>query len=365
MAQIRVEGLRKEFGKAVAVNDLSLTVEDGEFLVLLGPSGCGKTTTMNCIAGLETPSRGAIYFNGEDVTRLPPHHRNTAMVFQSALLYPHLTGRQNIAMSLKKDRLPRHEVDARIEDLVNLLNIRPLLDKLPAHMSGGERQRVATAKALVRQPTAFLLDEPLSALDAAHRESLRTELVNIQTRLSTTTIFVTHDQIEAMTMGDRIAVMKAGDLQQIGTPKDVYDSPDNLFVAGFVGSPSMNFLQGSLVTRDDGVEFRGEQASIPLPSLQPRQVRAVHGGVVLGVRPQHVTISHDGTDPGHLRGQIFALEHLGREIVASVDYGGVDKFKVITSTEFRGRVGEPVSLTVDDRQAFLFDADGGRLDRKP
>ncbi|MCB1992072.1 MAG: ABC transporter ATP-binding protein, partial [Geminicoccaceae bacterium] len=204
MAGIRLDHLKKSFGAFTAVQDLDLDVTDGEFLVLLGPSGCGKTTTLNCIAGLETPSAGRILFDGRDVTSDPPHSRNIAMVFQSALLYPHMTAAANIEASLRRSDLAPEERRRRIDDAVSMLEIGDLLDKLPSEMSGGQRQRVATAKAIVRQPTAFLLDEPLSALDAALRMTLRAEIVNLQKRLGSTTVFVTHDQVEAMTMGDRI-----------------------------------------------------------------------------------------------------------------------------------------------------------------
>jgi ABC-type sugar transport system ATPase subunit len=258
MAGLRLEHLRKTFGSHVAVEEVDLDVANGEFLVLLGPSGCGKTTTLNMIAGLEAPTSGRIRFDGQDVTDAPPHRRNIAMVFQSALLYPHMTARQNIEASLYRSGLAADEQRRRIGEAVAMLDIAAHLDKLPSQMSGGQRQRVATAKAIVREPAAFLLDEPLSALDAALRLTLRAELVNLQKRLGTTTIFVTHDQVEAMTMGDRIAVMRAGRIEQLDSPDGVYNRPATLFVAGFIGSPPMNMIGGEVAAgrfRSDGLEL--------------------------------------------------------------------------------------------------------------
>ncbi len=239
MAAITVDHVAKTFGPHRAIDDLSLIVADGELLVLLGPSGCGKTTTMNCIAGLEMPSAGRILFDGADVTGMPPHQRNVAMVFQASTLYPHLTARNNIAMSLRFAGISRSDVRARVAEAAATVDVTPLLDKYPGQLSGGERQRVATAKAIVRHPSVFLLDEPLASLDAALRLGLRAELVNLQKRLGTTMIFVTHDQTEAMTMGDRIAIMRSGRLEQIGTPDEIYARPDTGFVAAFIGSPPM------------------------------------------------------------------------------------------------------------------------------
>jgi ABC-type sugar transport system ATPase subunit len=239
MSRIQLEKLQKRFGKSVALDELNLHINDKELIVLLGPSGCGKTTTLNCIAGIEEPTAGTILFDDRDVTELPSHARNVAMVFQSALLYPHLTARDNIRMSLRTSKMTKGEIHKRVEDTANLLEIHPLLEKLPYHMSGGERQRVATAKAIVRNPSVFLMDEPFASLDAALREIFRAEIAVLQKKLGITMVFVTHDQVEAMTMGDRIAVMKAGKLQQVGSPDDIYSNPINTFVAGFVGSPPM------------------------------------------------------------------------------------------------------------------------------
>ena len=308
MSRIQLDRLHKTFHRHVAVRDLDLTIENGELLVLLGPSGCGKTTTLNCIAGLEAPTSGRVLFDGDDVTAASPHQRNIAMVFQSSLLYPHMTARQNIRTSLAKQKLDRAETDRRIVEASSILGIEALLDKLPSQLSGGERQRVATAKAIVRQPRAFLLDEPLAALDAALRLTLRAELVNLQKRLGTTMIVVTHDQVEAMTMGDRIAVMNEGRLEQIGTPDEIYNRPATLFVAGFVGSPPMNLIEGEIAAEGGRARFVGRdvavQTALPVSGAGP---------ATLGIRPQHLHIRPDPAG-GALPVTVFAVEHLGRGI---------------------------------------------------
>jgi ABC-type sugar transport system ATPase subunit len=352
MAEIRLERLNKRFGAFTAVESLDLEIRNGEFLVLLGPSGCGKTTTLNCIAGLETPTAGRILFNGEDVTRLPPHTRNIAMVFQSALLYPHMTARQNIEASLRRSGLDAAEQRRRIDEVVRLLEIEDLLAKLPSQMSGGQRQRVATAKAIVRQPTAFLLDEPLSALDAAMRLTLRSEIVNLQKRLGTTTVFVTHDQVEAMTMGDRIAVMNAGRLEQIATPTEIYKEPQTLFVAGFVGSPPMNLIPGEVVDADGGRCFVAGDFRLP--------IQAVPGAVTLGFRPQHLTLVSE-TGPGVLPCTVFALEHLGRETVLIMEDPARRRVRALVEADFEARVGEQINIAPDPGRCLVFDSATGRL----
>ena len=324
--------------------------------MLLGPSGCGKTTTLNCIAGLETPSSGHILFDGEDVTAEPPHQRNIAMVFQSSLLYPHMTARQNIAASLAKQGLEKKVVESRVTEAARTVDIADLLDKLPSQLSGGERQRVATAKAIVRQPRAFLLDEPLAALDAALRLTLRSELVNLQKRLATTMVFVTHDQVEAMTMGDRIAVMNDGRLEQIGTPDEIYNSPATLFVASFVGSPPMNLIapRDAVATRDivdlsdsDGGAWR---------NLAGRENGME---VTLGVRPQHLRVSAEPNDG--LPVTVFALEHLGRESVLILEDGRQNKLRALVEPNFRARVGDRLFASPDPKHCLLFDENGNTM----
>ena len=348
MAKIELQQISKAFAAYVAVQTLDLTINDGEFLIMLGPSGCGKTTTLNMIAGLEEPSSGRIIFDNTDVTDVPPHERNVAMVFQSSLLYPHLSVRKNIETSLKHSALSAQERKRRIEEATRMLEIEPFLDKLPSQLSGGQRQRVATAKAIVREPSVFLLDEPLSALDAALRLSLRSELVNLQKRLGTTTVFVTHDQVEAMTMGDRIAVMSKGRLEQIGTPDEIYNSPATVFVAGFLGSPPMNLIDGEIV---DGY-FRSGPMAVP--------VNAAAGKATLGVRPQDVRVVQAG-DQDTLPVSVFAVEHLGRESVVIADPGNGNMVRALVEPSFRAKVGDRLGFVPNPGNCLLFAPDGLRL----
>jgi ABC-type sugar transport system ATPase subunit len=304
------------------------------------------------IAGLTDPTSGTITFDREDVTRQPPHNRNIAMVFQSSLLYPHLTARKNIAMSLKRSGLSAADVAERIEWSAGILDIARLLDKMPSELSGGERQRVATAKAIVRQPACFLLDEPLAALDAALRLTLRSELVNLQKRLHTTMVYVTHDQTEAMTMGDRIAVMRDGKLQQIGTPDEIYNRPETLFVAGFVGSPPMNFFAG----RIDAVEGAPTFVAGPMRTQLPDGFHGVRvgGDVTLAVRPGHVRAQLSAC-PGSMPAVVFALEHLGSESVLILDGPSHSKIRAIVEPRFKADVGDTLHVVPDVTQALLFD----------
>jgi ABC-type sugar transport system ATPase subunit len=367
MAEIRLDKLRKSFGAFTAVESLDLEIKNGELLVLLGPSGCGKTTTLNCIAGLESPTSGRILFNGEDVTSQPPHARNIAMVFQSALLYPHLTARANIEASLRRSGLPAAERQERVDAVVELLEIEDLMAKLPSQMSGGQRQRVATAKAIVRQPTAFLLDEPLSALDAAMRLTLRSEIVNLQKRLGTTTVFVTHDQVEAMTMGDRIAVMNGGRLEQIGTPTGIYNDPRTLFVAGFVGSPPMNLVPGEVIEAASGRYFVSGPLEVPIhtplgqaPLGQAPLGQAPLGPATLGFRPQHLRLEPEAR-PGVLPTTLFALEQLGRETVLIMEDAERRRIRALVEADFTAAVGERCYLAPEPERCLLFDATGQRV----
>lgn len=360
MSSIHVEHLRKVFGKTVAVQDVNLQIEDKELVVLLGPSGCGKTTTLNCIAGLEKPTSGRIYFDTKDVTDIPPHERNVAMVFQSALLYPHLTGRENILMSLRVRKLPPHVVKERLSKVTALLDIEHLMDKLPSQMSGGERQRVAMAKAIVRNPSVFLMDEPLASLDAALRESLRAELLALQKELEATMVFVTHDQVEAMTLGDRIAVMRKGIIHQVGSPDALYNYPIDVFVAGFIGSPPTQFFDGYLTATEKGIEFSHEHFSLLLSGKLGQLAKDVVGGqrVILGVRPQYIKLS---TVPraSDFACTVYAVERLGKETVVTVQTMSGKKVKAVVSPDFPISMGEKVFLNIDPEHIFLFDADTG------
>lgn len=351
MARIELRNIVKTYGSHHAVRNLDMTIEDGELLVLLGPSGCGKSTTMNMIAGLTNPSSGQILFDGEDVTRRSPHERNIAMVFQSSLLYPHLTARQNIYMSLKRSGLPKSEIDTRIAHAAETVDVTRLLDKLPSQLSGGERQRVATAKAIVREPAGFLLDEPLSALDASLRLSLRAELVNLQKRIRTTMIFVTHDQVEAMTMGDRIGVMRGGRLEQIGRPTDIYNKPETLFVAGFVGTPPMNFLMGALEHADGKLWFVNPTLRIEITG--PFASAAPASQVVLGIRPHLMRLSEAG--PSCLPLTVYAIEQLGNEAIVICDGPAGERIRVVVHAGFTAPIGARLDATFDGASARIYD----------
>ncbi|MDA9749078.1 ABC transporter ATP-binding protein [Pelagibacteraceae bacterium] len=348
MARIELKNLTKQFGDKFAVKDQNLIVNQGEFLILLGPSGCGKTTTLNCIAGLEIPSSGEIFFNNNDVTNDPPHSRNVAMVFQSALLYPHLNCKQNILMSLKKTNLSDDQKEQRINESVSILNIKELMHKKPHQLSGGERQRVATAKAIVRQPDVFLLDEPMAALDAALRQTLRSELVNLQKKLNTTTVFVTHDQVEAMTMGDRIAVMNNGKVEQIGTPIEIYNKPKTKFVAGFVGSPPMNFLKGKITQKNGNYNFEVVNTSDNI--LLNADTNNISNNDTLAFRPQHASIvSNDDYD---IELKIFGIENLGKELIIICEYNN-DKIRIITENS-NYNINDIIKIKIDKNKILFF-----------
>jgi multiple sugar transport system ATP-binding protein len=287
MADVRLESVTKKFGAVVAVDDVNLNVKDGEFLVLLGPSGCGKTTTLRLIAGLEELTSGNIYIGNKIVNDVPPKDRNIAMVFQSYALYPHMNVYQNISFGLTMRRVPKDVIDKKVKDVATMLGLETLLARKPKELSGGQRQRVALARAIVRDPQVFLMDEPLSNLDAKLRVQTRGELIRLHERLGVTTIYVTHDQTEAMTLGDRVVVMNKGLIQQIGTPKDVFDKPVNKFVAGFIGTPPMNFIDVEVVEEGSDIYLKSKDIEIKLLKDQAAKIREIkHNGksVILGIR---------------------------------------------------------------------------------
>jgi len=354
MARVALRHLTKGFGSGAkpVLQDLSLEVSEGELLVLLGPSGCGKTTALRCIAGLESPDAGEILIGGRDVTHLPPAERDVAMVFQNYALYPHLTARQNIAFPLEMRRLPRPEVARRVEETAGRLGLGALLDRRPAQLSGGQRQRVALGRAIVRAPQVFLFDEPLSNLDARLRVEMRAELLKLHRALGATLIYVTHDQVEAMTMGQRIAVLHDGRLRQLGTPAEVYQRPADVFVARFIGSPGMNILEGTALDR------RGETAVDCGSFTIPVALSEYAGQVHLGVRPEHVAMC--GADQGQGNGQVLVVEPLGAETLVHLDAGGqqlVARLPGIVDV----RVGDRVGFRLDRRHLHLFDVAEARL----
>ncbi len=329
---IKFQNVSRKFGEANVVDDLSLEIEDGEFVVLLGPSGCGKTTTLRMLAGLESVTSGDIYVSRERVNDVPTQQRDLAMVFQSYALYPHMTIAENIAYPLRVRKLDRDERDKRVARVAKMLEIEPLLARKPRQLSGGERQRVALARAIVREPRAYLMDEPLSNLDARLRVQMRGELKRLQHELGTTTIYVTHDQAEAMTLASRVAVMSRGRLQQFDTPLNIYNHPANRFVAEFVGSPSMNFIDGSIV---DG-----------------KLVLDSNSSVSLGIRPEHV---HVFTDPvaGSIPATVYVTELMGNETFVFLSVGG-NKLIARAPADFRAEVESRVWIKIDAEKAHFF-----------
>ncbi|MDE2749503.1 MAG: ABC transporter ATP-binding protein [Chloroflexota bacterium] len=348
--EIRIDNLTKKFGDVVGVENLTLHIDDGEFVAFLGPSGCGKTTTLLTLAGIYKPTDGLIRFGDRVVNTVQPKDRNIGMVFQSYALYPHMTIFQNIAYPLKLKKVPKNEQNEQVRRVANVMGIGDLLDRRPGQLSGGQQQRVALGRALVKEPDVLLFDEPLSNLDARLRLTMRGEIKHLQKNLGITSIYVTHDQVEAMTMADRIAVMNLGHLQAFDAPDELYDRPKTRFVAGFVGNPPMNFLDVE-VSRLNG-QFLAEADAIRLPLGAERgEPPAGHpGAVVMGIRPEDIQIADDGD----VRGEIFVVEPLGREDLIDVRIGS-NSFILLADTEKQYRAGQPVALKFDMSQAQFFD----------
>ena len=347
MAGIRLKNVTKRWGGVIAVKDVSIDIADREFLVLLGPSGCGKTTTMRMVAGLEDPSDGEIWIGDRMVNDLEPKDRDIAMVFQSYGLYAHLSVYENIRFPLRVRGVPKAEHDARVRNAARMVDLEALLDRKPRQLSGGQRQRVALARAIVREPTCFLMDEPLSNLDAKLRVSTRTEIKHLQERLKVTTIYVTHDQVEAMTLAHRIAVMDGGAVRQLGTPAEIYGDPADLFVASFIGSPAMNLIDGAI---DDGV-FHAEGVCAVLPAKVSRR------DVVLGVRAEDLVLTESGK--GQFAHPIYSIEPLGDATLVSLRLGST----LVTARapkDFRGESGANIGFRADPAQLYLFDRANGR-----
>jgi multiple sugar transport system ATP-binding protein len=334
MASIVFDHITKSFDETKAVDDLNIEVEDGEFLVLVGPSGCGKTTALRMLAGLEDISGGRILIGDRVVNNVAPGARNVAMVFQSYALYPHMTVYDNLAFGLRNYKVPKQEIDRRVQSAAKTLELDTMLKRKPKQLSGGQRQRVALGRAIVREPEAFLMDEPLSNLDAALRLQTRAEILKLQQRLGTTTIYVTHDQVEAMTMGDRIAVMRLGVLQQIGTPEDLYKNPANTFVATFIGSPAMNLLPASTL----GIGADGKLA---------------------GFRPEHVELGNGSAAAAHYDATVEIVEYLGDEQLAHLRLGDKDVIAKLP-VEPRLKAGNQQTFSVPLQKVILFDAETER-----
>lgn len=351
MAQIMIKNVRKDFGSFTAVKSSTFTVEDGEFFMLLGPSGCGKTTTLRMMAGLELPTSGEIYIDGEEVGMKPASQRDIAFVFQMFALYPHMNVGKNISYPLVSQGMPRAQVKKKVAEVAEILGITDILHRPVGGLSGGDRQRVALGRAIVRDPKAFFMDEPLGALDAEFRERMSEELRALHDRMNATTVYVTHDQLEAMQMGDKIVVMNHGVVEQFGRPQEIYDWPSTMFVAGFLGSPAMNFLEfeGSLDTNQASIQMQGNDFAIP-PSLE-----GVRGKLALGVRPEHVRFS----DSSGYKGEVLAAEYLGTtQIVTIATPNGTIKSRMSAAQPVS--VGETVGLEFDSRTLSIFNVETGQ-----
>jgi multiple sugar transport system ATP-binding protein len=359
MASVTYDHVYKRFGDVVAVNDLTIHVEDKEFLVFVGPSGCGKTTSLRLLAGLEEISDGQILIGDRVVNDVPPKDRDIAMVFQSYALYPHMSVYDNMAFGLKLRKTPKAEIETRVKEAAGILGIEHLLDRKPKQLSGGQRQRVAVGRAIVREPAVFLFDEPLSNLDAKLRVQTRAEISKLHKRLATTFIYVTHDQVEAMTMASRIAVMKDGVLQQIDSPQNLYDHPSNIFVAGFIGSPSMNFFDATLTENDGRLEINTGGFRLEVPGEKAKEWRAYKGKeVIFGIRPEDIH-AKEYTPPGILEADLTAkvdvTELMGNEIFLYCI--GKDNKQFIARVDPRVRVssGDQIVLAANMANAHIFD----------
>ncbi|TPI31125.1 ABC transporter ATP-binding protein [Mesorhizobium sp. B3-1-6] len=334
MGNITLKNVSKSFGSTVIIPDIDLNIDDGEFVVFVGPSGCGKSTLLRLIAGLEDTSGGTISIDGRDVTGEAPAKRKLAMVFQSYALYPHMTVAKNIAFPLKMAGEDQATIDKKVKDAARVLNLTNYLERRPGQLSGGQRQRVAIGRAIVRQPSAFLFDEPLSNLDAALRGTMRLEISELHHQLKTTMIYVTHDQVEAMTMADKIVVLNAGNIEQVGSPMELYKTPKNLFVAGFIGSPKMNLIEGAPADK--------------------------YGAKTIGIRPEHLNIS---TTSGDWKATVGVAEHLGSDTFLHVQADGIGTVNVRADGEVGVKHGDTVYLTPDKAKLHRFGADGKALAR--
>ncbi len=367
MASLKLKNIYKKYeGGVIAVNDFNLDIEHREFIVLVGPSGCGKTTTLRMIAGLEEISEGELYIGDKLVNDVQPKDRDIAMVFQNYALYPHMTVFDNMAFGLKLRKTPKDEIKRRVGEAAKILGIEHLLDRKPKALSGGQRQRVALGRAMVREPKVFLLDEPLSNLDAKLRVQMRSEIGKLHQRLQTTFVYVTHDQTEAMTMGTRIVVMKDGFIQQVDTPTAIYDRPNNLFVAGFIGSPQMNFMNAQLVKRGDELHLLFGKDDVKLPEGKAKKLEgSVYIGkeVIMGIRPENI---HDeevflqSMPDGIVDADISLVEMLGSETLLYIVVNGVD-FIAKVNPRIKAKAGEKIKLAFDMNKIHLFDKETERI----
>jgi multiple sugar transport system ATP-binding protein len=356
MSTVTFDHVTKKYGEVVAVDDFNLEIQDGEFMVFVGPSGCGKTTSLRMIAGLEDITSGTLSIGAKVVNDMPPKDRDIAMVFQSYALYPHMSVYDNLAFGLKLRKVEKKEIDRRVKEAAETIQLTTLLQRKPKELSGGQRQRVALGRAIVREPAVFLMDEPLSNLDAKLRVQTRAEIARLHQRLKTTIVYVTHDQVEAMTMGQRIAVMSQAKLQQVGPPQELYDHPINKFVAGFIGSPAMNFFPVTLEGSGEGATLKGGGIEIPLVASLREGVGATTGrDFIVGVRPEHLDVAAVTGEYATAQSKADVVEYLGNEELLHVEVAGVDIVAVV-SAERRVRPGDVVTLHFPLDKIHLFDA---------
>jgi ABC-type sugar transport system ATPase subunit len=356
VARIELKHLQKTFpGGVEAVKDLSLAIEEGEFLVLVGPSGCGKTTTLRMIAGFEEPTFGEILIDDRVVNELDPGQRNLGMVFQNLALFPHMTVAENIEFGPRMKKVDRETRRKRVSEVAAMVKITHLLDKLPNQCSGGEAQRIALARTLITEPSSFLLDEPLSNLDAKLRREMRAEIDRLHQTLQKTFIYVTHDQEEAMTLADRIVVMRGGRIEQVGTPLEIYNDPVSYFVADFFGNPSMNLIPGVLEQTADGARFRGASLTLDVP---PELSHAASTTLTLGLRPEHFRVQPNG---GVFQAEVRLVEPLGKDTLLYFDYGGDKPLIAVAEGTRAFQTGDRLGLMYDHKRLYLFDADGKRI----
>lgn len=355
MAKVVLEEITKKFGDVLAVKDLSLVVQDREFLVLLGPSGCGKTTALRCIAGLEKPDAGKIYIGDRLVNELPPKDRDIAMVFQSYALYPHMSVYDNIAFPLEMKRVPKEEIDGRVRKAAELLRIPHLLKRKPRQLSGGEQQRVALGRSIVREPKVFLMDEPLSNLDAKLRLYMRAELKRLQKELGITTVYVTHDQAEAMTMADRIAVMNRGVLLQLATPGEIYSHPTSSFVGGFLGSPPMNFIDCTFIEKDGRAFLDASKFTLDISELaRIIKEKSSTPELVLGVRPEDISVQQERPRGDAVEAEVYVVEPLGAQIILDLRIGE-NILKAESPPDLLPNINDKLWLTFNRKKLHIFD----------
>jgi ABC-type sugar transport system ATPase subunit len=351
--EVKIDHLSKSFGEVAAVNDLNLHIRDGEFVAFLGPSGCGKTTTLLMLAGIYKPSGGVIRFGERVVNQVPPRERNIGMVFQSYALYPHMTVFANIAYPLKLKKVARRDQEARVRRIAEVMGIGELLDRRPGQLSGGQQQRVALGRALVKEPDILLFDEPLSNLDARLRLTMRGEIKHLQKRLGITSVFVTHDQTEAMTMADRIAVMSRGKLQAFDTPEDLYDRPKTLFIAGFIGNPPMNIFDVEVTASGEQFMAQNDQLKLTIPAARGAAAARTRK-VKLGIRAEDIELADGAAEDGDVQGEVYIVEPLGRDDMLDVVIGETHLY-VLAAPEKRIRPGDQVSLRFDTANVQFFD----------